>query len=153
MTVGEKLECSDIITLASLSTLALAAIGATWTGCGDQNDGPSVMRVEFKTEGGVAHFPGMGRPVVIDAERLTPEESSALQNLVDGARFFEIDDPPPPPSSARDYLQYTITITEKARRRTLRVTDLTADASMQRLIQYLRAVARAQRPTGAKPPD
>jgi len=40
------------------------------------------MRIEFQTEEGIAYFPGLSRPVVIDSNVLAEEEAGELQGLV-----------------------------------------------------------------------
>ena len=47
------------------------------------------MRVEFTTEGGIAYFPGLSRPVVIDTDNLSEPDAAELQRLLDDADFFE----------------------------------------------------------------
>ncbi|HWQ12108.1 MAG TPA: protealysin inhibitor emfourin [Roseiflexaceae bacterium] len=104
------------------------------------------MRVQFRTEGGSAYFPGLSRPVTIDSADLPGEEMDELRRLVAAARFF--DQPAlvgAPPRGAADYQQHTITIEEGGRRHTVRVTDFATDPDLRALLDYLRTKARELR--------
>jgi hypothetical protein len=104
------------------------------------------MRVEFTTEGGIAHFPGLSRPVVIDSATLPAEEDAELKRLVEAARFFEqptaVGAPPP---GAADYRQYTITVEDNGRRHTVQLADPVEDPPLQQLLHFLQAKARELR--------
>jgi hypothetical protein len=102
------------------------------------------MRIEFQTEGGIAHFPGMSRPVVIEGDALTEEDAPELQRLLEAARFFERPTAAGAPrSGAADYRQYTITVEEGGRQHTIRLADPVEDPSLQQLLRFLQAKARA----------
>jgi hypothetical protein len=51
--------------------------------------GSESMRVVFATSGGVAYFPGLARPVTIDAAQLPEDEARKLADLVAASRFFD----------------------------------------------------------------
>jgi hypothetical protein len=107
------------------------------------------MRVIFQTEGGIAYFPGLSRPVVIDSEALTEEEASELKRLLEAARFFErptIASAPRP--GAADYRQYTITVEDDGRRHTIRLVDPVDDPTLQQVLRFLQTKARALRREG-----
>src|ERR671931_51075 len=75
------------------------------------------MRIEFQTEGGIAHFPGLSRPVAIDSDALAEEEARELARLVEAARFFERPTVAGAPrGGAADYRQYTSAGEEGERR-------------------------------------
>lgn len=82
------------------------------------------MRVEFCVQGGLAYFPGLSKPITIDTDQLPAEEAAALRRLVDEAHVF---DPTPtaatPARGAADPQQYTITIEDAGRTRTIQLTD------------------------------
>lgn len=110
------------------------------------------MRVQFVTEGGIAHFPGLSKPVVIDSARLSEDKATELRRLVEGAQFFSL--PPQankPQRGAADYFRYTITVEEGERRHTVQVTDPVADSGLRELVAFLRAQAKAQRAGGEAP--
>lgn len=101
------------------------------------------MRIEFKMEGGIAHFPGLSRPVAIDTEPMALEERTEMESLVEEAHFFELPSSTLPPRGAADYYQYTITIESKGRRHTVRLTDPIEDSHLQKLLTLLRKKAKA----------
>jgi hypothetical protein len=107
------------------------------------------MRIEFSMEGGIAHFPGLSRPVVIADDDLSGEERAELTRALEEVRFFE--QPPDvgtPPPGAADYRRYTIRVEDGDRRHTVRLTDPVEDAALQRLLRFLQTKARALRRRG-----
>ena len=100
------------------------------------------MRVQLKMEGGIAHFPGLSRPRVIESDRLSEEQAAELKRLVDAAQFFKA------PAvvgkvrkGAADYRQYTVTIAEGRRSHTVRLTDPIEDTNLLALVDFIRARA------------
>ena len=94
------------------------------------------MRVIFQSEGGIAHFPGLSRPVTIDGDQLPEPAAAELRQLIETARLF--DQPAQVGSPARgaaDYRQYTITVEADGRRHTVRLTDPVDDPALQRLVR------------------
>jgi hypothetical protein len=98
------------------------------------------MRIEFSVEGGLAYFPGLSKPRVIDSATLDDDAADRLRRLVDAARVFQ------QPAARRavakgaaDYRQYTITVVDGRRRRTIHLSDPIADSHLQALVDYLRA--------------
>ena len=83
------------------------------------------MRVVFATSGGIAYFPGLARPVTIEADQLPKEDARELDDLVAASRFF--DRPERVASKmapgAADYRQHTITIEKGGRSHTLIVSE------------------------------
>jgi hypothetical protein len=111
-----------------------------------EEEGAKSMHIEFTTEGGIAFFPGLSKPVIIDAERLPEIEVRKLRELVDTAHFF--DQPTHVGTAvpgAADYKKYTITIKEDERQHTVHLTDPVEDKSLQNLIKFLTTKAREQR--------
>jgi len=103
------------------------------------------MRIVFTTEGGLAFFPGLSRPAVIDRHDLSAAEAAELERLLDSARFFELpEDCRALHRSAADYRQYTITVENKDRRHTVRLADPVENPQLQALLDLLRR--HAQRP-------
>jgi hypothetical protein len=104
------------------------------------------MRVIFQTEGGIAHFPGLSRPVTIETEELPEEEAAELRRLLEAARL--LDRPAQigkPARGAADYRQYAITIEADNRTYTVRLTDPVEDPDLQRLLRFLQGQAKALR--------
>jgi hypothetical protein len=111
------------------------------------------MRIEFRTEGGVAHFPGLSRPVVIDSDALAEEEASELKRLVEAARLFERPTVAgTPQQGAADYRQYTISVEEGGRQHAVQFVDPVEDPSLQQLLRFLQTKAREVRKGGGKSP-
>ena len=103
----------------------------------------SAMRVTFKTEGGVAHFPGLARPVCIDTEDLSPDEAQELEQRVRDARLFEADGAAAGRgAAARDARCHTITVEEGEDRRTARVCDPAKNPEVGSLVSLLEAHRR-----------
>jgi len=48
------------------------------------------MRITFKTDGGLAFFPGLAKPFDFDSSQLGKKDAQTLQNLVDEAQFFKL---------------------------------------------------------------
>ena len=102
------------------------------------------MRIEFKMEGGLAHFPGLAKTVCFESEQFPREELAEVEGLVEKVRFFELPSSlPPPAKGAADYYTYTVTVEAGGRRHTVRLTDPMEDANLQRLITVLRTRAQA----------
>lgn len=103
------------------------------------------MRVEFKSEGGIAHFPGLSQPIIIDTAALSGEESRRLSGLVAASGFFDlpptVDQPRP---GAADYRRYIITITDGPRHQSVQVYDPIHHQELRSLVDYLKAKSRRQ---------
>ena len=98
------------------------------------------MRIQFKMKGGIASFPGLSKPIMIDSDQLPEQESDELKRLVNAAHFFDLPTTMGLPSpGAADYRQYTITIQDEGKQHTVYVTDLVEDPNLQALLTYLRA--------------
>jgi hypothetical protein len=96
------------------------------------------MRVELQTEGGVAYFPGLNKPVVVDSSELPKAQATQLKQLIDSAHFFELPAASRSiPKGAADLRRYTITVADGRRRRTVRLNDPIEDAQLQALIEFL----------------
>jgi len=96
------------------------------------------MRVELQTEGGVAYFPGLAKPVVVDSSDLPQAQATQLRQLIDSARFFELPVASRSiPKGAADMRHYTITIEDGRRHRTVRLNDPVEDPQVQALIDFV----------------
>lgn len=103
------------------------------------------MRIQFRTEGGLAYLPGLSRPVTIDTDELPAEEADELERLIETAGFFELPDASVPPRGAADYQQYTISVAAPGRSHTARLADPIEDPSVRELVNNLRAKANEAR--------
>jgi hypothetical protein len=99
------------------------------------------MRIELTTEGGIASFPGLRKPVAVDGERLSPEQAAELQGLIDAARFFELPEMADRPRRGADYREYTLTVEDRGRRHTVRFSDLTDNEALKRLAARVKSLA------------
>jgi hypothetical protein len=98
------------------------------------------MRVELQTDGGIAYFPGLSKPVVVNSADLPKAQASQLQQLIDDAHFFELPAAPRArPKGAADMRSYTITVEDGRRRSTVRLVDPVEDTNLQALIEFLEA--------------
>jgi hypothetical protein len=96
------------------------------------------MRVELHIDGGMAYFPGLSKPVVVDSRELSDAQATQLQQLIDSARFFELPAASRAlPKGAADMRHYTITVVDGRRRRTVRLNDPVEDPHLQALIAFL----------------
>jgi len=96
------------------------------------------MRVELQTDGGIAYFPGLNKPIVVDSSKLPNKQAAQLQQLIDSAHFFELPAASRSlPKGAADLRRYTITVADGQRRRTVRLNDPVEDAQLQALIEFL----------------
>ena len=110
------------------------------------------MRVIFQTEGGIAHFPGLSRPVTIETEQMPEPAAAELRELMGAARL--LDRPAhigKPAAGAADYRQYTITVEAQHRRYTIRLSDPVEDPDLQRLLRFLQDQAKALRAKARDP--
>lgn len=117
--------------------------------------GSENMRVEFATSGGIAFFPGLARPVVIEANQLPEDEARKLGDLVAASRFF---DRPAQMAhgmapGAADYRQHTITIEQGGRSHTVVVNEPVEDPDMKQLVNFLEGQAKAARAKARSAPN
>jgi hypothetical protein len=109
------------------------------------------MRVQFKIEGGLAAFPGLSKPRQLDSADLPAAEATRLSQLIDAAHFFGLPaESRSLPKGAADYQQYTITVEDGRRHRTVRLADPIDDPDLQALVDYLREQTA---PGAQKKPD
>jgi hypothetical protein len=103
------------------------------------------MHIEYSQEGGIAHFPGLAKPVRIDSAQLSEAEVAELRHLVEDARLFELPEKADtPPRGAADFVQYTIAIEDGPRHHTVRFTDLADNPALKRLLGFLKALPAGQ---------
>ena len=97
-----------------------------------------VMRIQFKMEGGIAHFPGLARPINLNSLDLPQEEQDDLAEIIALTEFFNLPSKMDSPhSGAADYRRYTIQIEIDQKNHTVSFTDPVISPHCQRLIQYL----------------
>jgi hypothetical protein len=108
------------------------------------------MLITFQAQGGIAFFPRLNRPVVIDTPSLAVRERCKLEGLVQSARFFTL------PTvigtkqrGAADVREYTITVDDGVHNHTVHITEPFENPVLEQLIEALASRARAQ--SGAAP--
>jgi hypothetical protein len=103
------------------------------------------MRVELQTDGGIAFFPGLNKPVVLSSSDLPKEQADQLQQLIASTRFFDLPAASRAlPKGAADMRSYTITVEDGGRRRTVRLSEPVEDSSLQELIAFLQSQPSTQ---------
>lgn len=98
------------------------------------------MRIQLKTDGGVAYFPALAAPRTLDDSDLDEADRATLAALTDAADFFNL---PPDLSGAKpgaaDYHSYTLTIEQAEQEHTVRFDDLTDDQRLMDLLAFIQA--------------
>ncbi|MGE5170223.1 MAG: protealysin inhibitor emfourin [Rudaea sp.] len=104
------------------------------------------MRIAFRTEGGIAAFPGLAGPVTIHCDALPPAEGARLRALVERANFFALPEKARPEAGVADARSYTIEVDDGAQCRTVTIQEPIADPAVRALVAALRErVAAARR--------
>jgi len=110
------------------------------------------MRIMISQEGGIAYFPGLSKPTVIDDHDLSKQDQDALAGLVSKARFFERGDARSAPtargapqSRGADLRTVSLTLDDGQRKRTVRVTEPIADDGLRALVEFAQAKANDMR--------
>jgi len=103
------------------------------------------VRITFQSQGGIAFFPGLNRPVVIDTAQLPAGQRSKLEGLVQATRFFAL---PPTVGTKRrgaaDFREYTLKVEDEVQNHTVHVTEPFENSDLEELIMALQSHARAQ---------
>lgn len=79
------------------------------------------MRITLRQEGGIAHFPGLARPRVLDTASLPEDDARFVEELVDAAKLFSRPEVPVTPGA--DRRTYHITVERDGESRTLSLQD------------------------------
>ncbi|MGH6815866.1 MAG: protealysin inhibitor emfourin [Hyphomicrobiaceae bacterium] len=113
--------------------------------------GKKTMRIVFAMPStGMAHFPGLAKPVVIESDQLDEADAQTLERLIDEARFF---DQPAKVDGSRggrtaDTRVYTITIEQNGKRHTVQVGEPLNEPehrNLRDLIRFLEDKAKTLR--------
>jgi hypothetical protein len=95
------------------------------------------VKIEYRTTGGVAHFPGLAAPFVIDTADLPPDRRATIERLVKEARFFDQPADALPPRGA-DYQIGTLTIRDGDAAHTVQRADPITDPALAALFDAVR---------------
>ncbi len=99
------------------------------------------MLIEFKSDGGIAYFPGLNRSKLINTDSLSNEDSMMAKELVQKCRFFSVSYNEVPQRGA-DRKTYTISVTDGENKNTIRVSDPVEDEALAELIGFLNKLSR-----------
>lgn len=98
------------------------------------------MRIQLKTDGGIAYFPGLAKPQVLQSDDLSEADQKMLETLTDAADFFNL---PPDMSGtkrgAADYQSNTLTIESAGKQHTIHFNDLTEHPGLTDLLAFIQA--------------
>jgi len=123
-------------------------VGRPWELISEVVDGRAV-KIEFSQSGGLAYLPGLQKPVVVEADRLEPEDRDELKKLIGAARFFEQPATVGTPAKgAADYQHNVVTIDDDGRRHTVKVLVPCEDAALRDLVHAIARHAKAARSAG-----
>ncbi|MFE0754285.1 protealysin inhibitor emfourin [Inquilinus sp. NPDC058860] len=105
------------------------------------------MRITFAMSStGLFYAPGLAEPVVLDLAALPPAEAARIEALVRDAHV--LDRPAAPEGLSRpmpDARQFTVTVDDGGRSRTLELAEPIADPALKDLVRCLQDQVRALR--------
>lgn len=97
------------------------------------------IQVHFKTSGGIAHFPGLNKPQLIDSNQLQAADAQKLQQLIQASGFFELPGKMGSPrAGAADYRTYTIVVESEGRQHTVQAVEPIDNPALAELVAFLR---------------
>ncbi len=95
------------------------------------------MRMQVHIDGGIAYFPGLAKPIVLDTATLSAQDAEELKRLIAAARFFELPASiGQQPARGADYRRYTITVDDGSAHHTVEFTDPITDPHLEALITF-----------------
>jgi hypothetical protein len=103
------------------------------------------VRVQFRVDGGLAHFPGLNRVLTLDTAARPREEAARLAEFVHAARLFSLPErvgPTTPQRGSADYRSYVITVAELGDSHTVQADEPIRDGQLKALVDHLRAMQR-----------
>jgi hypothetical protein len=95
------------------------------------------MQIQFITEGGIAYFPGLSKPRIINTENLSPEENNQIKELVNQSGFFNLTQHPTTPQKGADRKKYTISIVDGNKQNSIVLYDPIGNQALANLIHLL----------------
>jgi hypothetical protein len=100
------------------------------------------MRIELKTEGGLAYFPGLDKPIRLDSADLSKHDVQELETLIAETQFFDLPHRlNEPTQGAADYRTYTITIKDGSRRHTVQAVEPVDNDEFLALLHFIQEKA------------
>jgi hypothetical protein len=95
------------------------------------------MRMQVRIEGGIAHFPGLARPIILDTDMLPAQDAEEMRRLIAAAHFFAL--PPAtgqPAVHGADARRYTITVDDGPAHSTVQVSDPVTNPHLEALLTF-----------------
>jgi hypothetical protein len=100
------------------------------------------VRISIRIQGGIAAFPGLSAPRVLDTDAAPAAVADELAQLIEAADFFNlparVSSLPP---GAADYRICAITVDDEGRSHTVEAVEPIADAALRRLVDRVRDAA------------
>lgn len=102
------------------------------------------MKITFRSEGGIAYFPGLARPVTLDLGELPDVEARRIKQLIADADFFALKSQD---GAGRrpDVRTFHITVEEGGRAHTASIAEPIGDIRLQELVRVLEMQVRSAR--------
>ncbi len=98
------------------------------------------MRITFKTDGGVAYFPGLAKPFVFESDQLGKKDAKSLQSLIENANFFALPTTiGKAAAQSADMQHYTLTIEDGKKANTVKLVN-NASPEVQALFDQVRSL-------------
>jgi hypothetical protein len=105
------------------------------------------LRIHHSVSGGLAFFPGLARPRILDTDKLPPDVARDLVESVSRADFFAL---PPLVGSSRpgaaDVPKHTLTVEDNGRAHTVQIVETNHDTALQDLLSKIETQIRATAP-------
>ena len=108
------------------------------------------LRVKLTMDGGLAHMPGLAKPLVVDSSQLSAENSAELQRLCDALPAKPKQKPARKAPPMPDARCYTLTIEAGAKRREVSAADPIDHPAIADLIAFVRRCGRVSEAGEAK---
>ena len=108
----------------------------------DQGVPPTIMHIKFERSGG---FAGMRLTAAIDPKALPPQETTKVQEMVEGAKFFELPPAVTSKNPGADRFRYKVTVETKERTHTVEIDESAMPPSLRPLLDWLTEQARQRR--------
>jgi phosphoenolpyruvate-protein kinase (PTS system EI component) len=99
------------------------------------------MKIRLERSGGLAYFPNLDKPIVVDTETLDPEAAKRIEQLVQRIDFFSLASNTTAPPGAADYYVYTLAVQSATDSHTVTVTDHAAAPGLLELIEEIQRAA------------
>jgi hypothetical protein len=96
------------------------------------------MRVTLKTEGGIAHFPGLAKPITVDTNGLASDLSARLHELVEATAFFQLPNTVGALPAGADMRTLTVTVEVDARVHRVSTAETAAPPPLRALVDFVR---------------